>query len=64
MTYQTIAEELELAGWTLVYTYGSQSQFRNPAYTELVTVPCYEERELSIGVIANIQKVTGLSFER
>lgn len=64
MTYRTVVKELENAGWVLVRIHGSHHQFKNPAFIELVTVPCHGGHDLSIGVVRNIQKVTGLSFER
>jgi predicted RNA binding protein YcfA (HicA-like mRNA interferase family) len=52
---------LESAGWTLVRIKGDHHHFKHGSNPAIVTVP-HPKRDLSIGVLKSIQRVTGLKL--
>ena len=52
---------LEAAGWTLVRVKGDHHHFKHPNNPAIVTVP-HPKRDLSIGVLKSIQRITGIQL--
>ncbi len=61
MGYRKVAKELKRHSWYEVRCNGSHHQFKHDDYDFVVTVP-YHSGDLSIGVLKNISKCTGLSL--
>ena len=64
MTFREIKKLLEADGWRLVRVCGSHNQFRKAGNPYAVTVPNHGSRCISIGVIQDLEKKTGLSLRR
>ena len=62
MTFREIKKLLEADG--LVRVCGSHNQFRKAGNPYAVTVPNHGSRSISIGVIKDLEKKTGLSIRR
>ena len=62
--YGEIKKLLEADGWRLVRVCGSHNQFRRVGNPYAVTVPNHGSRSISIGVIKDLERKTGLSLRR
>ena len=51
-------------GWVLVRVNGSHYQYQHPDNPNTITIPRHKGKDLSIGVIKNLEKLTGLSLRR
>ena len=51
-------------GWSLIRSNGSHYQYKHPDNSHTITIPNHNGKDLSIGVIKNLEKVTGLSLRR
>ncbi len=61
MVFKDIKKVLLANGWVVARINGSHFQFKNPdGY--VVTVPNHGNKDISRGVLKNIEKGTGLSF--
>ncbi|MBP0003781.1 MAG: type II toxin-antitoxin system HicA family toxin [Cyanobacteria bacterium SBC] len=56
-----LAEVLEKRGWELRRVTGIHPIFRNPETREIAAVPIHRNRDLKIGTLRSILKVTGLT---
>jgi predicted RNA binding protein YcfA (HicA-like mRNA interferase family) len=52
---------LEAAGWTLVRVKGDHHHFKHHTNPAIITVP-HPKRDLSIGVLKSIERVSGLKL--
>ncbi len=64
MRYREVVKALKKNRWVEVRSTGSHHQFRNPDSCFVVTVPCHKDKDISIGVLKNIERTTGLSLRR
>lgn len=64
MTFCRIKKILEANSWYLVRIRGSHNQFRKAGNPYAVTVPDHGSRDITIGVIKDLEKKTGLSLRR
>ena len=64
MTFCEIKKILEANSWRSVRTCGSHYQFRKAGNPYVVTVPNHGSRDITIGVIKDLEKKTGLSLRR
>lgn len=64
VNFRQIERELLANGWYLVRVCGSHYQYKHPTISKTVTVPNHGGRDISIGVVRNLEKVTGLSLRR
>ena len=64
MTFREIKKLLEADVWRLVRVCGSHNKFRKSVNPYAVTVPNHGSRSISIGVIKDLEKKTGLSLRR
>ena len=64
MTFRTVDKILKANGWYLIRVKGSHHQYRKAGVPYAITVPNHNGRDLSIGVIQDIEKKTGLSLRK
>lgn len=62
MTSRKVEKELRKNGWVLVRVVGSHYQYKNIHYSMTVVIPNHGSKDLSIGVLKNLEKITGLSL--
>lgn len=62
MKIREVIKQLELAGWVLVTTRGSHSQFKHPHRPGRVTVAGKPSDELAPGTLKSISKQSGVSL--
>ena len=56
-----VIRQLRAAGWTLVRVKGDHHHFKHGRNPAIVTVP-HPKRDLSVGVLKTIERITGLKF--
>lgn len=64
VNFRQIEKKLLANGWYLVRVCGSHYQYKHPAISKPITVPNHGSKYISIGVVRNLEKVTGLSLRR
>ena len=64
VNFRQIEKKLLANGWYLVRVCGSHYQYKHPVISKPITVPNHGSRDISIGVVRNLEKVTGLSLRR
>lgn len=62
MTFREIEKLLKADHWILIRVTGSHYQYRKVGAPKSIVVPNHNGRDLSIGVIKNLEKETGLTF--
>ncbi|WP_313119625.1 type II toxin-antitoxin system HicA family toxin [Proteiniclasticum ruminis] len=62
MKYREVEKILKANGWVLVRINGSHHQFKKADVNFLAVVPNHCSKDISIGVVRNLEKGTGLSF--
>ena len=62
MTFREVERNLKAADWLLIRVSGSHHQFRKAGNPNTITVPNHNGRDLTIGVLKDLEKKTGLSF--
>ena len=62
MQYKYVVKIITKDGWKEVRTCGSHHSFRKCGIDFVVTVPDHGSKDLSIGVIKDIERKTGLSI--
>lgn len=62
--FKNIERKITADGWTLVRITGSHYQYKKAGSPLTVVVPNHSGRDVSIGVIKNLEKITGLSLMR
>lgn len=62
VNFRTIEKKIVANGWFLVRVNGSHYQYKHPDKNLTLTIPNHNGKDLSIGVICNLEKITGLSF--
>ena len=51
-------------GWFLVRVNGSHYQYKHPVNPHTITIPNHNGKDLSLSILKNLEKVTGLSLRR
>lgn len=64
MTFREIETLLKADDWVLIRVVDSCHQYRKAGVPNAVIVPDYDDRALSIGIIRDLEKKTGLSLRR
>lgn len=64
MVYRKVAQILKKAGWVDVRQKGSHHTYKHPVSGQNTIVVDWGSKDLSIGVIQDIEKATGLSLRR
>ncbi|WP_168404426.1 type II toxin-antitoxin system HicA family toxin [Erwinia amylovora] len=59
MKSSKLIERLEENGWTLVRVKGSHHTFKNPDFTDLITVP-HPSKDIKPGTLRQILKKAGI----
>ena len=63
-TFRKIEKILKADKWVLIRVTGSHYQYRKVGVADAIVVPNHGSRNLSIGVIKDLEKKTGLSLRR
>ena len=64
MTFREIDKILKSENWLLVRVSGSHHQYRKVGSSNAIVVPNHNDKDLTIGVIKDLEKKTGLSLRR
>lgn len=64
MTFREVEKILKANSWVLIRVSGSHHQFRKTGNPNSITVPNHNGHDLTIGVLKDLEKKTGLSFRR
>ena len=64
MTFREIETILMADNWVLISVIDSYHQYRKADAPNAIIVPDYDGRALSIGIIRDLEKKTGLSIRR
>lgn len=62
MIYREIAKRLTNDGWIVVRSCGSHYTYKKEGYREIITIPDHGNKDISIGVIKNAERVSGLTL--
>lgn len=62
MVFKQVEKIIRADGWKLVRITGSHYQYEKAGYESTIEVPNHNEKDLSAGVMKNLEKITGLSF--
>lgn len=63
MTFRKLKKILESNGWVVIRTVGSHYQFGKEDNPNTITVP-YHHKDISLFILKNLEKQTGLSLRR
>lgn len=63
VNFRTIEKKIVANGWFLVRVNGSHYQYKHTDKNFTITIPNHNGKDLSIGVIRNLEKITGLSLK-
>ena len=64
MNFKKIEKIIIADGWVLVRVCGSHYQFKKSGVEKNVVIPNHGNKDISIGVLKNLEKTTGLSLRR
>ena len=64
MNFKKIERIILADGWVLVRICGSHYQFKKSGVSKTVVIPNHVNKDISIGVLKNLEKITGLSLQR
>ncbi len=60
--FKDIEKKLNADNWRLVRVAGSHHIYKKPFVTELAVLPNHGNRDISIGVLKNLERITGLDL--
>ena len=64
MGFRQVEKIITADGWMLVRIAGSHYQYKKEGVPYNVTLPNHGSKDISIGVIRNLEKITSLSLRR
>lgn len=64
MTFREVERILKSDEWKLIRVSGSHHQYRKAGSYNCITVPNHNGKDLTIGVLKDLEKKTGLSLRR
>ena len=64
MTFREIERILKTDKWVLIRVSGSHHQYRKAGCPDTIILPNHNGKDISIGVIKDLEKKTGLSLRR
>lgn len=64
MNFKKVKRLVIADGWVLVRICGSHYQFKKAGVDKTVVIPNHGGKDISIGVLKNLEKITGLSLKR
>ena len=62
MNFKKIEKKLTSNGWSLVRICGSHYQYKKANIAKTVVIPNHGSKDISIGVLKNLEKTTGLTL--
>ena len=62
MNFKKIEKKITADGWVLVRVCGSHYQYKKPNVAKTVVLPNHSSKDISIGVLKNLEKITGLTL--
>lgn len=62
MSFKEIEKIIKKDGWVEIRVAGSHHQYKKIGCAYLAVIPHHGSRDISIGVIKNLEKMTGLSL--
>lgn len=62
--FRTIEKKVTADGWELARVHGSHFQFRKTGVSKPLVIPNHGGRDISVGVLKQLEKITGLSLRR
>ena len=63
MTFKKVVKILRQDGWVFVRSKGSHFHFKKEGVKKIATVVYHAGKDVSIGVLKNLEKGTGLSLK-
>lgn len=60
--FKSIEKKVTAAGWVLVRVSGSHFQFKKEGVPKLLVIPNHNGHDISLGVLKNLEKISGLSL--
>ncbi len=64
MSFRQIEKVITKDGWKLVRVMGSHYQYKKQNYDHTAVIPNHGSKDVSIGVIKNLEKITGLPLRK
>lgn len=64
MTFREVEKILKADCWELIRISGSSRQYRKVGSPNSITLPNHNGKDLTIGILKNLEKKTGLSLRR
>ena len=64
MNFKTLERLIVANGWKLVRVCGSHYQYKKSGIPFTVVIPNHGNKDISIGVLKNLENMTGLSLRR
>lgn len=64
MDFKAVERLIITDGWHLVRVCGSHHQYKKGTVPYTVVIPNHGKKDISIGVLKNLEKITGLSLRR
>lgn len=64
MNFKVVEKIVKADGWVLVRITGSHYQYKKIGIADSLVIPCHGKRDISIGVLKNLEKISGLSLRR
>ena len=62
--FKKIEKKMLTNGWFLVRVSGSHYQYKHPTNPNTITIPYHSSTDLSLSILKNLEKITGLSLRR
>lgn len=62
MTFKAIEKKIKADGWVLVRIAGSHYQFKKSGNASSLVIPNHGSKDLSIGLIRSLERISGLSL--
>lgn len=62
--FKNIEKKMVTNGWFLVRVSGSHYQYKHPTNKNTITIPNHSGKDLSVSILKNLEKMTGLSLRR
>ena len=62
--FKTIEKKIKADGWKLVRITGSHYQYKKVGIAATAVIPNHGAKSISIGILKNLEKQTGLSLRR
>ncbi len=62
MSFRKIEKKIKADGWVLVRICGSHYQYSKAGCAESAVIPYHGSKDISIGVVLSLERITGLSL--